>query len=151
MKEFAEKLIERLEESVSFTKTAKMESRVGKKQTIGFVLGVRSAVKIIKDLAEEYKECALCYFGSPCEYQNKDAIFPTELLAEDNGWISCEERLPNTEDHVLVCATGRDEGVFIAYFEEETEKWRYDTDEGIYYYVDVIAWQPLPAPYKKGE
>ena len=54
MKEFVEKLIERLEESVSFTEMARMESRVGKKQTIGFGLGVRSAVKIVKDLASEH-------------------------------------------------------------------------------------------------
>lgn len=39
----------------------------------GFSTGIECAIDIINQLAEEYKNCALCYLGSPCEYQNPEA------------------------------------------------------------------------------
>ena len=82
-----------------------------------------------------------------------NAIEIVNQLAEEynNGWIPCSERTPNDRDAVLVCATGSEEGVFISYYVEELERWRYDTDEGVSHYVNVIAWQPLPAPYEQGK
>ena len=64
MKEFIEKLIARLEETVEFDKMTKMERRVGTKQTQGFVLGVRSSVGIVNQLEEE---CKNRIFYPPCE------------------------------------------------------------------------------------
>ena len=78
MKEFIEKLIGRLEESVSLPKMERMESRVGKKQTQGFGLGVRSSVGIVNQLAEEY----------------------------NNGWIPCSERIPVCAGKYLVTTDG---------------------------------------------
>lgn len=65
-----------------------------------------------------------------------------------NEWIPCSERLPDDKDYVLICAAGPDEGVFIAYYVEESNKWLYETDEGLYYEVHVLAWMPLPDPYQ---
>lgn len=93
------------------------------------------------------------WYGHYCNGMSEgidDAIVTIYQLAEEHkgGWIPCSERLPDTEDYVLVNGTGNYEGVLIAYYEQEAEKWRYDTDEGIYYYIDVIAWQPLPESYQ---
>lgn len=110
-----------IDEAILIERLEKAKDRANRHYNYGNVTAYHNAIDIVEDLAEECK----------------------------NGWIPCEERLPDTEDWVLVCAVGKNEGVFIAYFEEKTKKWRYDTDEGIYYYVDVIAWQPLPEPYRK--
>lgn len=55
-------------------------------------------------------------------------------------WIPVEERLPDGNDHFLVCfedgfVTG------VSYFEDDWELW---ANSG-----DVIAWMPMPEPYKK--
>lgn len=58
MTEFVEKLIDRLEKA---------------SRTMMPVIPTEEAIKIVNQLAEEYKHCALCYLGSPCEYQNAEA------------------------------------------------------------------------------
>ena len=64
--------------------------------------------------------------------------------AQQGGWISVEDRLPETETTVLICTKRGDifsswasnEGVFWFYGEEEDNR--------------VTHWQPLPQP-PKGE
>lgn len=133
MKEFIEKLIGRLEEQ----KTRYREIR-----------------KNTYCRRTEMDDCDSCradhYLDARLEGINKAKEIVNQLAEEyKGGWIPCSERLPDTEDYVLVNGTGNYEGVFIAYYEQEAEKWRYDTDEGIYYYIDVIAWQPLPELYQE--
>ena len=110
MKEFVDKLIDRLEEYRNFEDHDSLDRQC-----------IDGAIEIVNELAEEY----------------------------NNGWIPCSKNTPDNRDAVLVCATGKDEGVFISYYIEEEDRWRYDTDDGGHYYVDVIAWQPLPEPYKE--
>lgn len=84
----------------------------------------------------------------------------------NDGWIPCSERLPEvygdtkSSDVVLVC--GYDEesdynwqamGFYVK--TEAIKRWFFaeckDTDKPIDW-IDIVAWQPLPAPYKpKGE
>lgn len=140
MKEFVEKLIEGLEEEKS-------------DWNYDYNVPINKAIQIVKDLAEEYKECALCYFGSPCEYQNKDAILPPELLAGNNGWISVKDALPENMQKCLTTA----EIYFIPDHVDEPDSYIgvelnvYSKKYGWLHNTEVIAWQPLPAPYKKGE
>ena len=65
--------------------------------------------------------------------------------AENDGWISVDERLPEEKTEVLCC------------FEDGTVQtlWQDWKRDGFGDYLDddlnptqVIAWQPLPAPYK---
>lgn len=81
----------------------------------------------------------------------KDECFEiVKDLAEEhnNGWIPCSERLPEVFHNVLICTKegGRSIGhrcpnqAFGRYYDLHSSP------------IDnVIAWQPLPAPYKKGE
>ena len=62
-----------------------------------------------------------------------------------NKWISCEERLPETDKYVL-CQGNHSQ--FIACIDSLDNKWR---DDRYYTRTTIIAWMPLPAPYKKGE
>ena len=57
-------------------------------------------------------------------------------------WIQCSERLPNTYDNLLVCQS--DGYVNVGYYSLNEFK-----DVNSYPYKDVIAWQPLPEPYKE--
>ena len=43
-----DKIVEQLEQEAELTHLNKMEERVGKKQTVGFALGIRDAIKIVK-------------------------------------------------------------------------------------------------------
>ena len=63
---------------------------------------------------------------------------------EDGGWIPCSERLPDESlNSVLGWDEYRERCVFVRYLRG---KWILGNDES----VKVIAWQPLPAPYKIG-
>lgn len=67
----------------------------------------------------------------------------------NDGWIPCSERLPEVEVDVLLTLRGLN---IHTGFRANTEGYFY-VDGGEYVeFEDVIAWQPLPAPYKpKGE
>lgn len=86
------------------------------------------------------------------EYKCKQIV--EQAIAEyNNGWIPCTERLPETDDYILLSF----ENFSIA------DIGRYENDEegnGAFYpgdedesYVSfglfVNAWQPLPAPYQE--
>lgn len=86
-----------------------------------------------------------------------EALEIVKELAEEhnNGWIPCEVRLPNKEEYLkydgrfLVTDGNR---VYQSYYDIYDEmfvrSWfasEFKKDKC------VIAWQPLPAPYKKGE
>ena len=82
------------------------------------------------------------------------ALAPTEANAimdafdeyvdsNEPHWISCSERLPNMHDEVLVTARGE---VSIAWLYVD-EKWR-SNDMPQPMFKDIIAWIPLPEPYK---
>lgn len=163
MKEFIEKLIGRLEESVSLTNMERMESRVGKKQTIGFGFGVRSAVRIVNELAEEYtpctKSCTDCeaydLVKHNCPKFCKVIKETVEEVKENynNDWIPCSERLPQlygkTSDVVLVC--DNDDYQHMAFWCSDG-KWRYCQSGMIKEpmdWIEIVAWQPLPEPYMK--
>ena len=125
MKEFVEELIARLKERENHYRCEVEKVKRFSKIKFCRELQMRAyetSIKIVNELAEEY----------------------------NNEWIPCSKNTPDNRDAVLVCATGKDEGVFISYYIEEEDRWRYDTDDGGHYYVDVIAWQPLPQPYKEG-
>lgn len=87
------------------------------------------------------------YYGvrcRTCEYDN--AIIQIDALpSADTEWIPCSEKLPEKEELVLVTVWN---DVVIA--------WRnryggWESVEDMYEKGDVIAWQPLPKPYKGGD
>ena len=66
-----------------------------------------------------------------------------EEILEGQRWIPCSERMPEKGIEVLVSTVGKN--LFLA-----TWYWKDDwiTDDGYLFDSDVLAWQPVPEPYK---
>ena len=64
-------------------------------------------------------------------------------------WIPCSDRLPNTDDDVLV-SDGVD--MFVAWYSWDSmvEEWN-STDKNFEKGTPILAWMPLPEPYKAEE
>ncbi len=82
-----------------------------------------------------------------CFEESKNSV---KDLAEEhnNGWIPCERELPELEADVLLSLRSLD---IYTGFRANTEGCFYVEGEGYVEFENVLAWQPLPAPYKKGE
>lgn len=104
--------------------------------------------QLIEAMAEEIENC----YGRETELSERarDYLDKTDY---NGGWISCSERLPveNEEDKffekVIVCLNN---GVVAAgVYRNRWKEWHANI-KGIYKDVTgkVIAWQPLPEPYK---
>ena len=121
MKEFIEKLIGRLEEIYNRNDKAKKKA---------------------------YEEQDWEYFDI-FTHRNEGvytSISIVNQLAEEykGGWIPCSEKLPESGVHVL-CYGKNSLGSFkyeVSVYAEEIECWMCSK------IADVIAWQPLPAPYE---
>lgn len=116
---------------------------------------VEKLIKLLKDEEREYRR-RWKYKGEneedwQCMKAMQKAIGIVEQLAEehDNGWISVEDELPKDKADVLVWLRSQNMHC-VAWYNSAAKTW-YSNDfvsEDSNY---VTAWQPLPAPYKKGE
>ena len=162
MKKVFEKIIEKLEEekmsyflTIANTGDEKLDCAY---EQVGDALD--KAIEIVKQEAEQYEECYNdC---GDCEAYNKEkhhcpkfCKVITEAVREieenNNGWISCSEKLPELRQDVLVTVKYTRfmgmHGYWIktGHMEAENDWWG-DCTGG-----EVIAWKPLPQPYTKGE
>lgn len=77
-------------------------------------------------------------------------LFAKEIVKEVakeymDGWIPCSERLP--EKNIRVLTTHKNGIVQIAYLSDSGNF--IIEDDGDKYVIQVIAWQPLPEPFKE--
>ena len=114
--------------------------------------------KAFEKILERLEEDARFYNSASDVDQNirSGLIIAKEAVQEvaeeyNNGWIPCSEKLPELRKDVLVTVkyTGfmGMHGYWIktGHMEAENDWWG-DCAGG-----EVIAWQPLPQPYQKGE
>jgi len=66
------------------------------------------------------------------------------LVDKNNGWIPCNERLPETlESEAKAYLTTNEDGMIgVSYY-------HHGWSNGYESVFDVIAWQPLPEPYRE--
>ena len=153
-KEF-EKIIEKLEEekmsyflTIANTGDEKLDCAY---EQVGDALD--KAIEIVKQEAEEHKECYKdC---GDCEAYNKEkhhcpkfckVIKETvkEIEENHNDWIPCSERLPKYGEVVMCYCTNS--GITISCITHKGVKPSKSVRFGQH---SVIAWQPLPEPYKE--
>lgn len=77
-----------------------------------------------------------------------------EMPSAEPEWIPVSERLPERDDRYLITTFGifKREYVEMAGFNTASKTWtQYDLEYGYVQVDDVIAWMPMPEPYKAGE
>ena len=87
--------------------------------------------------------CGACV-GECDEYIKEKA---KEIIRKhmNDGWIPVDERLPEAEqEHVLACR--RDGSIDTARYSPYSDRWYVGSMCSVS--LDVIAWRPLPEPYR---
>ena len=113
----------------------------------------------IKDIVKE--TCEGCFYIENCQRENCAFHLAIEALKEKeaNKWIPISERLPEPQkpnedfynehwsDFVLVCIDwwNGQKVIDTAFYDFDEKEWVYQGSEE----SEVIAWKPLPEPYKK--
>ena len=146
MKKVFEKIIEKLEEKARFYNSA---SDVDQNIRSGVII----AKEIVQETAAEYE---VCYNDcGDCEAYNKEkhhcpkfckVIKETvkEIEENHNDWISCSDRLPKYGEVVMCYCTNS--GITISCITHKGVKPSKSVRFGQH---SVIAWQPLPEPFKE--
>ena len=105
-----------------------------------------------KQDCDDINDCTLCVWDKAIEIVKQEAEkFVPDTNVGNNGWIPCSEKLPELRQDVLITVkyTGfmGMHGYWIqtGHMEVENDWW------GNCAGGEVIAWQPLPEPYAKGE
>ena len=118
-----DKILDRLEREIA-----------GKPTPDEYNNGINRAYSIVREVAEE---------------------FATDTNVGTNGWIPCSERLPeidgNTSDIVLVC--GSNGFQYMAFWCDDL-KWRFcecGMAKNPILWTEIVAWQPLPEPFKESD
>lgn len=94
--------------------------------------------KLIEEMAEEIENC----YGRKTELSQKARGYLNQ--PKSDNWIPCSERLPEESlDSVIGWDEHRKRCCFVQYY---GGKWVLGNDIDS---VKIIAWQPLPEPYKE--
>ena len=102
--------------------------------------------KIISYIKKHINPYGKPFEGTVFEFGNKVMDYIKALEKQPKtDWIPCEERLPSDDGKYIVCT--KEGGVFcLRYNKKHSKNHEFHTDG----YTHIIAWQPLPQPYKKG-
>lgn len=106
--------------------------------------------RLIKDLEGFSKdEGSLAIYGTKLKSIIYDCIIEVEKQPKISEWIPCDEKYPEwgTESYLVCLKNG---GIFLAIYLSSGE-FKEISSMGIREFCEnnpVIAWQPLPEPYK---
>lgn len=141
MKEFIEKLIERLDE---YKTKAYVTGFTNNPYELGACHAMNDAIEIVNQLAEEYNQ----------EHDDTDYA-NIELYAfwQNHQWIPCSKELPpHSDDLLLIQCSGTPKSNIVfdnafclaSYIEEGWILEMYPEWKS----AEVVAWMPLPEPYR---
>lgn len=139
-----EKILERLEENKSIIPVNRVLDDIikDKPKELGQLIAYDNSIKIVQEVAAEYNGSWIPVKTRPMTEEEKE--YYSEYLSEGNGMIyDCP--LPDDGQEVLITSKYG-----------SVDKTTFYTDCGCYFenyedYDEVIAWQPLPEPYKERE
>lgn len=102
------------------------------------LIAVEDVLKSIRSHMDEVPNCGKC---SRRKWYQKGI----EDGKKDSDWIPVEEKLPEKE--VIAQNVYNEMMIGYVYYSEEMEWYECESDD--VYLTNVVAWQPLPEPYKK--
>ena len=108
--------------------------------------------KLMEDIEDDAKRILDYVFREVLSEFVDDYLKQMEYLINDqqkiSEWIPCNKRLPEAEKEVIVCTQGHLIRVWSLYVGDNISYWE---DEDGYWddFDEVIAWMPLPEPYKE--
>ena len=163
MQEVFEKIIEKME--CEYENLKEMYKRTKDMSFYFTFQGVNKAIEIVKKESEksynghfgcntngEHERCDGCGLTN-CKSRNKIWFGVSD---DNNGWIPCSERLPDEAFGCLVTVMACEpstqtefENILPYFVGYDGETWNDADGEEIPF--EVVAWQPLPEPYTKGE
>ena len=148
-----DKILERLKEIIKIEIQLHGGRCNGKTLALGYAKGIENAIEIVQEVAEEYTstEHINCSTNTSTDgwipiktrsMTEEEKEYYSEYLFEGNGLIY-ECPLPDDGQEVLITSKYG-----------SVDKTTFYTDCGNYFenyedYDEVIAWQPLPQPYKE--
>lgn len=176
MKEFIEKLIGRLEELKTdaidkwdggashraYSKSIEIVNQLvreyknndSKTDYDSIIEFIESEIERTRTYSEHETQIKIMYFVKELKEKSETVCNPKRL----GGWISCKERLPERNKPVLcwVRSTTIASGETFIIGSCDHECWFLQTYEiGHHHFpvkdYEVVAWQPLPTPYKESE
>ncbi len=87
------------------------------------------------------KECDYCQHVEMCGWREDVKGQGCEFFDDGNKWIPVSERLPEESGEYLITIKDRTY-LEISWFYPSNKEWSYRNAE-------IIAWMPLPKPYKE--
>lgn len=94
---------------------------------------------------DRYDDGLMAATGTIREYVEKMCKIDEAEGKADQSWIPCSERVPEDNTDVIVC--------FYSGIVTEMRYWENGNFQGIYEHTtkSIVAWMPLPEPYREGE
>ena len=136
-----EKILEFIDEQIKIEESIAKSKNEGHPITHQYGANCMNVIKkFVQEVAEEYNDCWIQVKTRPMTEEEKE--YYSEYLFEGNGLIY-ECPLPDDGQEVLITSNYG-----------SVDKTTFYTDCGNYFenyedYDEVIAWQPLPEPYKE--
>lgn len=104
----------------------------------------------LEDEIGELQDQIEVYNGMLKEIENEEKQKNTKEQEPKGEWIPVSERLPEDETEVLVCSNLNNIAVCIGSRSTEI-KGAFIWYTSSWMFGEVVAWQPLPKPYKESE
>lgn len=93
-------------------------------------------------LIEKVKESGFFWFSKLLVI---DALKKEESVPAEPQWIPCSERMPENNGNYMTCD---EKGNIHIFWYDDCQKCPFNISEYHTRYYPVVAWMPLPQPYK---
>lgn len=104
---------------------------------------------------KDVEKCHCDYYKKPVVMNVKELaerVAELEIMANRYKWIPVSERLPSESDDYICTIPLDAEETYTEVLTFHKGRFYEDDDEwGATYHDDVLAWMPLPTPYKGGD